>query len=331
VSSAPHASRRLAALAVVAVAVALPGVVASPYVMHLLVIGCLWAILAVSMDLVLGVTGLLSAAHGALFGIGGYTSALLVVRAGFPFWPALVLAAIAGGLGGLMIGLPTLRARGPYFVISSLCFGLVVQIVIDKWDALTFGPLGVTSIPPPSPLGIPGLGRISFDSLAGQYYAILATLIVTVLAVRRIVHSRLGRSFQAIRVNEDLAEALGVPTRRLSLLAFVLSGVIAGVAGGFYGSYITYLNPADASFWVSLNAILFVVVGGAGTTAGPIVGAVVMTMLPETLRLFEEFRLLLFGGLLIVVIMFFPAGIVGGAGRLWRLLRRPRVRAVANA
>jgi branched-chain amino acid transport system permease protein len=320
--------RRGLIVGVVGVAVALPAVVPSAYVMHLLVMSALWAILALSMELVLGVTGLLSAAHGALFGIGGYTAALLVVRAGVNAWLALLVAVIAGALGGLFIGLPTLRARGPYFVISSLCFGLVVQIVIDKWDALTFGPLGITSIPPLSPIRIPGVGRIAVDSLAGQYWTVLAILAVVVVVVGRLVDSRVGRAFQAIRVNEGLAEALGVPTRRLSLLAFVLSGAIAGVAGGFYGFYITYLNPADASFWISLNAILFVVVGGAGTIAGPLVGAVAMTIVPETLRLFEEWRLFIFGLLLIVVIIFFPQGIVGGARTLWaRAARRPLAKA----
>jgi branched-chain amino acid transport system permease protein len=309
----------------------MPALVTSPYLMHLLVISCLWAILALSMDVVLGVTGLLSAAHGALFGIGAYTAALLVVRAGVNPWLALGLAAIAGGLGGLVIGLPTLRARGPYFVISSLCFGLVVQIVIDKWEAVTYGPLGVTSIPPLAPITVPGIGRVAFDSLAGQYYVILAALAVAVVAVRRIVDSRVGRAFHAIRVNEDLAEALGVPTLGLSLLAFVVSGVIAGVAGAFYGFYISYVHPADASFWISLNAILFVVVGGAGTTLGPIVGAFAMTVLPETLRLFEEFRLLLFGLVLVVVIIFFPEGIVGGVRRVARLVKRPAARVTADA
>ncbi len=316
-------------MAVVVLAAAMPAVVPSAYVLHLLVMSALWGILALSMELILGVTGLLSAAHGALFGIGGYTAALLVVRAGWNAWPALAAGALAGALGGLVIGLPTLRARGPYFVISSLCFGLVVQILIDKWDAVTFGPLGVTNIPPVDAIRIPGLGRIGFDSLPAQYWMILATLVVCVVAVSRLVHSRIGRAFQAIRVNEGLAEALGVPTMRMSLLAFVLSGAIAAVAGGFYGFYITYLNPADASFWVSLNAILFVVVGGSGTIAGPIVGAFAMTVLPETLRLFEEWRLFIFGMLLIFVIIFFPQGIVGGLRRVWALTSRRGARARA--
>jgi branched-chain amino acid transport system permease protein len=311
--------------------VAVPALVSNAYILHLLVMSCLWAILAVSMNLILGVTGLLSAAHGALFGIGGYTSALLVVRTGMNFWPALGLAAVAGGLGGLAIGLPTLRAKGPYFVISSLCFGLVVQILIDKWEGLTFGPLGITSIPVANPLPVPGLGRITFESLPAQYYLVLAVLVVAVIVVRRVVDSRVGRAFQAIRENEDLAEALGIPTMRLALLAFVLSGMIAGVAGSLYAVYITYLNPADASFWVSLNGILFVVVGGAGTVAGPIVGAFVMTIVPEMLRLFEEFRLLFFGLLLIMVTIFFPQGIVGGVRRFWRFARRSPERATPHA
>ncbi len=310
----------------VVIAAAMPAVVPSAYVLHLLVMSALWAILALSMELILGVTGLLSAAHGALFGIGGYTAALLVVRAGWNAWPALAAGAVAGAVGGLVIGLPTLRARGPYFVISSLCFGLVVQIVIDKWDAVTFGPLGVTNIPAIDAIRLPGLGTIAFDSLPAQYWTMLATLVVSVVVVHRIVHSRIGRAFRAIRVNEGLAEALGVPTMRMSLLAFVLSGAIAAVAGGLYGFYITYLNPADASFWVSLNAILFVVVGGSGTIAGPIIGALAMTVLPEMLRLFEQWRLFIFGALLILVIIFFPQGIVGGLRRAWAFAARRTAR-----
>lgn len=312
-------------------AAAMPILVQNQYLFHLVVISCIWAILALSMDLVLGITGLLSVAHGALFGIGGYTSALLVVRGGMSFWPALGLAAVAAGVGGLVIGLPTLRTRGPYFVISSLCFGLVVQILIDKWDAVTFGPLGVTSIPPPSPILVPGIGRLTFESLTAQYYVILGALVLTVIVIRRLVGSRVGRAFQAIRVNEELAEALGVPVMRFSLLAFVVSAVIAGVAGSFFAFYITYLHPADASFWVALNAILFVVVGGMGTTAGPILGAFLMTVLPEALRVFEEFRLFLFGLLLIVAITFFPKGIMGGARALWALAWRSWGRVGADA
>jgi branched-chain amino acid transport system permease protein len=314
----PPRAQWILAGAALALAVAAPLVIPSTYVVHLLLMSWIWAILGVSLNLMLGVTGLLSLAHGALFGIGGYVSALLVVRLGMNFWPALGLAALASGLAGFVIGLPTLRGRGPYFVISTLCFGLVVQIVIDKWESLTYGPLGITSIPPASALSVPGLGRISFDTLPMQYYLALAMLAVAVVLFRRLVDSRVGRAFHAIRTNQDLAEALGVPTLRLALLAYVLSGMVAGVAGALYATYITYLNPADAGFAVALNAILYVVIGGSGTVAGPIVGALLMTIAPELLRLFGEARLLFFGLLLILVTIFVPHGIVGGVCRLWR-------------
>lgn len=308
--------------AALGLAIVAPLVIPNSYVIHLLVMSWIWAILGVSMNLMLGVTGLLSLAHGALFGIGGYACSLLVVRLGMNFWPALGIAALASGFGGFVIGLPTLRGRGPYFVISSLCFGLVVQIVIDKWESLTFGPLGVTSIPPASAVTVPGLGRVSFDSLPMQYWLALTVLVIVVLLVRWIVDSRVGRAFHAIRTNQDLAEALGIPTMRMALLAFVLSGMVAGVAGALYAMYITYLNPADAGFAVALNGILYVVVGGTGTLAGPIVGALVMTIMPELFRLFGEARLLFFGLLLILVTIFFPQGIVGGVRRLWQFARR---------
>ena len=310
------------AVAALALAIAAPALIPSSYVLHLLVMSGIWAILGVSMNLMLGVTGLLSLAHGALFGLGGYASALLIVRLGVNFWPALAAAALAGAVGGLVIGLPTLRGRGPYFVISSLCFGLVVQIVIDKWESLTYGPLGITSIPAVSPIPVPGVGRISFDTLPMQYYLVLALLLLVMLAFRRVVDSRLGRALHAIRTNQDLAEAVGVPTMRLSLLAFVLSGAVAGISGALYATYIAYLNPADAGFAVALNGILYVVIGGTGTLVGPIVGALVMTIMPELFRLFGEARLLFFGLLLILVTIFFPQGIVGGGRKLWQLATR---------
>lgn len=306
----------------VAVAACAPLIVTNSYVMHLLVMSFIWAILGVSMNLMLGVTGLLSLAHGALFGVGGYASALLVVRLGVDFWAALGAAAVTAGITGFLIGLPTLRGRGPYFVISTLCFGLVVQIVIDKWESLTYGPLGITSIPTASALSVPGLGEISFDSLAMQYYLVLTVLVIALILFRLTVDSRVGRAFHAIRTNQDLGEALGVPTMRLSLLAFVISGMVAGVAGALYAMYITYLHPADAGFAVALNGILYVVVGGTGTLIGPVVGALVMTIVPEFFRLFGEARLLFFGLLLILVIIYFPKGIIGGLSVLWQMGRR---------
>lgn len=311
-----------AAAAAIAIAVAAPVLIPSTYVLHLLVMSGIWAILGVSMNLMLGITGLLSLAHGALFGVGGYASALLVVRLGMNFWPALAVAALAGALAGLVIGLPTLRGRGPYFVISSLCFGLVVQIVIDKWEGLTYGPLGITSIPPASPIPVPGLGQLSFDTLPMQYYLVLTLLLAVMLAFHRVVRSRVGRAFHAIRTNQDLAEALGVPTMRLSLLAFVLSGMVAAIAGALYATYITYLNPADAGFAVALNGILYVVIGGTGTLVGPVLGAILMTIVPELFRLFGEARLLVFGTLLILVTIFFPQGVAGGGRKLWQFATR---------
>lgn len=300
------------------VAVAVPFVVTNNYLFHLIIIAVIWSILATSLNLVLGFTGLLSLAHGAFFGLGAYTSALLVTKAEWNFWATIPPAMAVAALFGAVLGLLTLRLSGHYFAISTLSFGIVVSLVLEKWDDLTEGPRGISSIPAPSPINLFGWGEISFESNVAKYYLSLAALALCLLFVWRLVRSPIGRAFESIRQNELLACCLGVDLVFYKLLAFALSAAMAGLAGVLYGVYITYINPIDAGLWNGFYAVMYIVIGGIGTFAGPIVGTLFLVTLPELLRTFQDYRLLLLGVLLILTITFLPQGIVGGLKTLQR-------------
>jgi branched-chain amino acid transport system permease protein len=316
--------RALVTVALVAAALLVPVFVTDTFYLHLIILSVIWSILASSLNLCLGYVGLLSVAHGAFFGIGAYATSLLVLKLEWNFWLAVPGALLLILLMSLAISVLALRTRGHYFVIFTLCFGLIVTVVIDHWEALTEGSRGLTNVPPIDPIPLPGLGVIPFISMVSQYYLFVLFLAVVLATNYLLVHSRYGRAFEAIKLNETVAESLGINVMRQKTFAFCLSAVFAGVGGAVYAPYIAYLNPADTSFWISFDAILFVVVGGAGTVLGPLVGAFAMTILPEMLRFFEEFRLFFYAAVLILTVIFFPAGLVGLPGLLLRLAARIR-------
>jgi branched-chain amino acid transport system permease protein len=298
------------------VAVALPYVVTNDYLFHLIIMAVIWSILATSLNLVLGYTGLLSLAHGAFFGLGAYTSALLVTKCDWNFWVTIPPSMLVAAAGGILIGVLTLRLEGHYFAVSTMSFGIVVSLILEKWDDLTEGPRGISSIPAPTPIPLFGLGHLTFESDTAKYYLALAILAICLLFVWRMIHSPIGRALEAIRQNELLASCLGVDLIYYKLLAFSFSAAMAGLAGVIYSTYITYLNPVDAGLWNGFYAVMYIVIGGMGTFLGPLVGTLFLVTVPEILRVFQDYRLLLLGALLILTITFLPDGIVGGLKRL---------------
>ena len=301
-----------------ALVAAVPFIVTNTYLFPLLVMAVLWGILATSLNLVLGYTGLLSLAHGAFFGIGAYTSAILVTKCDWNFWATIPPAMAVAALVGVLLGLLTLRLEGHYFAVSTMSFGIVVSLILEKWDDLTEGPRGISSIPAPTPIPLFGLGELRFETSTAKYYLSAITLLLCLLFIWRLVQSPIGRALEAIRENELLASCLGVNLVFYKLLAFSLSAAMAGLAGVLYSVYITYLSPIDAGLWNGFYAVMYIVIGGMGTFWGPLIGTVFLVTLPEFLRMFQEFRLLILGILLILTITFLPDGIVGGAKLLWR-------------
>ncbi len=312
--------RNLLPLLLVVLAVSLPLYVTSRFYLHILIMCCIWGIAATSMNLIMGYTGQVNLAHGAFFGIGAYSAGLLILKCGLNFWPALILACVITVFLGFLIGLLALRTKGSYFAIGTMCFNVIVTVVIDSWEELTEGARGLLGIPRPPPIPLPFGGQISFSSMASNYYLALIFLLLTLFVIYRIVHSMMGRSFIAIRGNEELAESIGISAMRTKLLSFMISTAFAGLAGVLYASYIGFLNPEISDYHVTFEFLIFCIIGGLGTMGGPLVGAFLLTVVSELLHGVAVPRLVAYGFLLVLMIIFLRGGIVGGVQILGRKL-----------
>lgn len=302
----------------VLVAVAMPLFIENRYIYHLLIMACIWGIAATAMNLIMGFAGQVNLAHGAFFGIGAYATGLLTLKLGFPFWGALPFACVIAALFGLLVGMPALRTKGSYFAIGTLCFGVIVTVIIDRWDTLTEGQRGLLGIPTPEAIPLPFGLTITFEhNMVATYYLLLVFLVLTVLAVHRIVDSLSGRTFKAVRENEDLSAAIGISPFRTKLIAFVASTFFAGLSGALYASYIGFLSPEISDFHVTFEVLIYTMIGGIGTMAGPIIGSIILPVISETLHALAAYRMVAYGILLVVVMIFAPSGIAGGLKLLW--------------
>ncbi|MFZ5634876.1 MAG: branched-chain amino acid ABC transporter permease [Bacillota bacterium] len=300
-----------------ALSLVFPLLVTDRYVFQIVTMNLIVAIAALSMNLILGYTGQPSLAHAGFFGIGAYGVGLMT-RAGLSFWLALPLSSMIAALVGFFIGLPTLRTRGAYFSIATLCFGVIITIVAGNWTTLTGGHTGILGIPLPSPIPFPIAGKIEFTTPAAQYYLVLAFLLLTLFVMHRLVYSLHGLSFMAIRNNETLSEAVGINTFATKILSFTVANFFAGMAGGIYASLIGSISPSTTSYVLTFNWLLFIFIGGVATLAGPILGAFVIPVVMEYLQFLENYRLVIFGLMLILIIIYFPRGIIGGIENLQR-------------
>jgi branched-chain amino acid transport system permease protein len=318
----------LGIVALLAVAVIGPAASGDPYIVHLMILGSLAAILAVGLNVALGFAGLFSFAQGAFYGIGAYVSALLVLRAGVGFWTGFGAAGLAAGLFGLVLGLFTIRLGGHYLAIATFAFQEIVVLVIRNWDSVTKGTQGITGVPGPAPLALPGLPPIAFTSELNYYFLVLAVLTLAVAFTWRVQTSQIGLELLAIRDDETAARAVGVRALRLKLFAFCVSAVMAGLAGSLFAHYVKNVSPESFMVATSFSVLVSVLVGGLGTILGPVLGGIALTFLPEYLRAFQAYRLTIYGALIIVVIIAMPTGV---AGALRLLQARLRVRGGAAA
>ena len=284
---------------------ALPLVGVDDYYLHLLIMAGLFYLLAAGMNLLLA-AGQLNLGHTAFFGIGAYTSGLLGVHFGLsPLWTMPVAAAFTGFVGYLL-GRLTLRLRGAYFVLVTVGFAEVIRLVATNWMDLTQGPMGLAGVPPFN-LGIERWTLVS----KRDYYYLMAVLVAgTLFLTARLLGSRVGRALAAIQSNESLAESSGISAYAHTMLAMVVSCALAGVAGGFYAHYITFLSPELFGFQNTVTMAVMVVAGGQGMVLGPAVGSLVFTFVPELLRMAAFYRMLLYGVILLLVVMFMPRGLV---------------------
>lgn len=315
-------------------ALALPYVVGSPRWLTLFTVVLIYVVLASGLNIVVGFTGLLDLGYVAFYAIGGYYSAIIFIqvlqrRYGVDldsvWWLTWVNLLVGGGLAamaGAILGYPTLRLRGDYLAIMTLSFGEIIRIVANNWVWLTRGPSGIPGIPNPQIFGF------EFASRAQQYYLALAIAVVSLFVISRMVQSRIGRAWTAIREDEVAAEAMGIPTARYKLLSYASGAFFAGVMGVFFGHYLNFIHPSNFRFLEAIVMLSLVVLGGMGSIAGPVIGAVVWITIQEWLRdvpfvqLHPEVRGIAMGAILVTLMVFRPQGILGS--RRVALEMRPR-------
>ncbi len=297
---------RLGGLVLGGLALTAPVWLGNPYFLHVLIMAGIFAVLALSLNVLLGYTGQLSLGHAAFFGIGAYTSALLTLRLEVSFWLGLPAGVLLAALAGWAIGRLALKLRGAYFVLVTISFAGVISLVSVNWMELTNGPLGLPGVPAPA------LGPWSLRTKEAYYYLVLAAVALAWLVCYRLVHSRVGRAFVALRENEPLAESVGVDATHYLVVAAVASAALAGLAGVLYAHYTRFVSPEVFLFTYTVTMVIMVVAGGKGTLAGPLVGALLFTALPEALRAVTswQWQMLAYGIILVLLLFFLPRGIV---------------------
>lgn len=298
-----------AAIGALAVALILPPLALNDYWLHVLVIACAYGVVNMAWNLVLGVSGIWSFAQIAIFAIGGYSSGLLAIHFGASPWVGMLFGGLVSTVVGVLLGIPSFRVTGIYVALLTFAFNEVVRLLIvaDEKEGLTGGTFGLANIP--------GF----FDKSQGElpYYLLgLGLLVVSSLVVWRVMYSPIGMAFQSLRENPRYAVGRGIDPFKYQLLVFAISSFLTGVAGAFYASYLSIIQPQIMGLALSTNLLAMIVIGGMGTFSGPIVGTLVLTFLLEFLRSTEQLRFIILGVILLVIIVAMPDGIVGGFARV---------------
>lgn len=290
--------------AVIIMAVLIPFLGVQKYYIHLIAMSLIWVILTQGLNVIQGFTGYVSIAQASFFGIGAYTSALLTLNFALPFVIAAPLGVLVSALAGVAIGYPSLKTKGHYFSIITLAFCFVIWSLMGTLKNLTGGTSGLPNIPVPE-----SLFGLDFNNINVFYFMVLIFALLSILFVSRLRRSKYGRSFIVIRENEQLAQAVGISLSRYKLMAFVISAAMGGLAGVLYAHYSRFISPISFSTEYSMNAILAIIMGGSGTILGPVIGSFLLIFLPEYLRMAEEFRLIIYAIMLVLITIFMPRGI----------------------
>ncbi len=266
-----------------------------------------YAIMALGLNIIIGFGGMLHLGYIAFFAAGAYSYALLNTLFGINFWIALPIGGIVALIFSLLLGIPVLRLRGDYLAIVTLAFGEITRIVLQNWTKLTNGPRGISGIERPQLFGFVQ----DLNSAAVLIYFLLIAILLLVIGVmRRLEYSRFGRKWEAMREDEVAARSMGINITTAKLSAFSVGSIWAGVAGVTFAARVTFINPPSFSIWESIVVLCAVVLGGMGSIIGVTIGALVLLLLPEYLRAFSDFRLLAFGLILVIMMIFRPGGII---------------------
>lgn len=269
----------------------------SQYVYRIAVVSVLYAILAMSLNLIAGVAGQISLGHIAFYGIGAYTSALLCVNFDVSVWVGILAAFVVSMLFGLLIAIPTLKLSGGYLAILTMSFAEIIRLILLNWTSVTRGPMGILNIPKPSLFGY------TIKSSGAFLYLVLAVAIIVYIGLHNLIHSRFGRNLQALRDDEISSESMGINVYRYKVIAFVISTGVAGVAGALFASYMEFIDPSSFISDESTVILSMVVLGGMGNMNGSIIAAALLTILPEALRSFSDYRMLVYGVVLVAMML----------------------------
>lgn len=296
-------------LAAIIVAAILPLVVTNTYVLHICITGFIYATLAMSLNLTTGFAGQLVLGHAALYGIGAYTGALLMLKFQPNYLICLAASALFTSIFGFLLCIPALRLRGDYLAIVTLGFGEIARLVFVNWKAVTRGPAGLPGIPAPNFFGFTVTSRVGF------YYLGLILMLLVIFFMMRLVDSGIGMAMMTVKSDEIAAEAVGIQTRKYKIMAFVISSALAGMIGCFFASYLAYISPTVFVYNTSMTILTMVVVGGLGSIFGSVLGAGILVVVPEILRFLNDYRMLIFGAMMIFMMIFKPEGLWGYSKR----------------
>ncbi|MBF0235381.1 MAG: high-affinity branched-chain amino acid ABC transporter permease LivM [Desulfamplus sp.] len=279
----------------------------SMYQTNIMISALIFVMLGLGLNIVIGLAGLLVLGYAAFFAVGAYAYALLNLHFGVGFWVALPIGGILAAVFGILLGYPVLRLRGDYLAIVTLGFGEIIRLVLENWNEFSFGPSGIKNIPKP---GLFGIDLSMQATTIYIFYIVVLLVIFTIFVINRLKNSRIGRAWTALKDDEIASQAMGIDKAKTKLRAFALGATWAGMAGVVFAAKTTFINPASFTLWESVIILCIVVLGGMGSIAGVITGALLLILLPEYMRDFGEFRMITFGAVLILMMIFRPGGMI---------------------
>jgi branched-chain amino acid transport system permease protein len=303
------------ALIVIGIAALVFPFVFSFYQTNIMITALIYVMLGLGLNIVVGLAGLLDLGYVAFYAVGAYSYALLNYHFGLGFWTALGIGGGLAAMFGILLGFPVLRLRGDYLAIVTLGFGEIIRLILENWNAFSFGPSGIANIPRP---GLFGIDLDIEQSTIYIYFLMITMTLFTIFVVNRLQNSRIGRAWIALREDEVACQSMGIDKRKTKLMAFALGATWAGFAGVIFAAKTTFINPASFTIWESINVLCVVVLGGMGSIVGVIVGALTLILLPEYLRFLSEYRMLAFGMVLVMMMVFRPGGIVETVRRTYQ-------------
>ena len=303
------------ALAIIALFAALFPFIFSSYQTNIMTTALMYVMLGLGLNIVVGLAGLLDLGYVAFYAVGAYSYALINYHFGLGFWAILPVGALLAAFFGILLGFPVLRLRGDYLAIVTLGFGEIIRLILENWNEFSFGPSGIAHIPRP---GLFGLNLNLNEAIIYLYYLMIIFCLLTIFIINRLQNSRIGRAWIALREDEVACQAMGIDKTKTKLTAFALGATWAGMVGVIFAAKTTFVNPASFTFLESAMILSIVVLGGMGSIVGVFIAAMILILSPEYLRAFSNYRMLLFGAVMVLMMVFRPQGIVPNVRRIYK-------------